>query len=181
MKTELPKKIERFEDLIGPLPMAQPSILIARRSLLTAQSSWLSPRRLGQSGMTYVGLLLAITLIGIATTALTPMWSTMVRRDKEAELLFRLGEYRRAIALYRQDHGRYPAKLEDLLEDKTQLQVRRYLRRIYRDPMTGQTDWKLDFIVDKTGAIAGITDLHSRSEAEGFMNIAGKGNRYRDW
>ena len=131
--------------------------------------------------MTYVGMLLAITLIGIATTALTPMWNTMVRRDKEAELLFGLGEYRRAIARYRQDRGRYPARLEDLLEDKTQRQVRRYLRRIYRDPMTGKADWKLDFIVDKAGAFAGIRDLHSQSEAEGFMNIAGKGNKYRDW
>ncbi len=44
-----------------------------------------------------------------------------------------------------------------------------------------KADWKLDFIVDKTGAIAGIKDLHSQSEAEGFMNIAGKGHRYRDW
>jgi len=143
-------------------------------SVIGLRTSWT------QRGMTYVGLLLAVTLIGIATTALTPMWSTMVRRDKEAELLFRLGEYRRAIARYRQDHGRYPARLEDLLEDKTQRQVRRYLRRIYRDPMTGKADWKLDFIVDKTGAVAGIRDLHSQSEAEGFMNILGKGNRYRD-
>ena len=47
--------------------------------------------------------------------------------------------------------------------------------------MTGKADWKLDYIVDKTGAIAGIKDLHSQSEAEGFMNIAGKGHRYRDW
>jgi len=109
------------------------------------------------------------------------MWNTMVRRDKEAELLFRLGEYRRAIARYRQDHGRYPARLEDLLEDKTQLQVRRYLRRIYRDPMTSKADWKLDYIVDKTGAFAGIKDLQSRSEAEGFMNITGKGKRYSEW
>ena len=131
--------------------------------------------------MTYVGALLAIVLIGIATTALTPMWSTMVRRDKEAELLFRLGEYRRAIARYRQDHGRYPARLEDLLEDKTQRQVRRYLRQIYRDPMTGKADWKLDFIVDKAGSFAGIRDLHSQSEAEGFMNITGKGKRYSEW
>jgi type II secretory pathway pseudopilin PulG len=135
----------------------------------------------GQAGMTYIGALLAVTLIGIATTALTPMWSTMVRRDKEAELLFRLGEYRRAIARYRQDHGRYPARLEDLLEDKRQLQVRHYLRRIYPDPMTGQADWKLDMVVEKAGTFAGIRDLHSRSEAEGFMNVLGKGNRYSDW
>ncbi len=144
-------------------------------------SSVIGRRSSNQAGMTYVGLLLAITLIGIATTALTPMWSTMVRRDKEAELLFRLGEYRRAIARYRQDRGRYPVRLEDLLEDKTQLQVRRYLRRIYPDPMTSKADWKLDYIVDKAGTFAGIRDLHSRSEAEGFMNVLGKGNRYSDW
>ncbi len=55
-----------------------------------------------ETGVTYISLLLAIVLIGIATAALTPMWSTMVQREKEAELLFRLGEFRRAIARYRQ-------------------------------------------------------------------------------
>ena len=134
-----------------------------------------------EAGITYISLLLAIVLIGIATAALTPMWSTMVQREKEAELLFRLGEFRRAIAQYRQDHGRYPARLEDLLEDKTQLQVRRYLRRIYPDPMTGAADWKLVLIVDKTGVVAGIRDLHSQSDAEGFRIIPSKGNRYREW
>ena len=144
-------------------------------------SSVVGRRSSNQEGVTYVGLLLAVTLIGIATTALTPMWSTMVRRDKEAELLFRLGEYRRAIARYRQDRGRYPARLEDLLEDKTQRQVRHYLRRLYPDPMTGKAAWKLEYIADKAGTFAGIKDLHSQSDAEGFMNILGKGNKYRDW
>jgi type II secretory pathway pseudopilin PulG len=125
--------------------------------------------------------LLAIVLIGIATAGLAPMWHTTVQRDREAELLFRLGEFRRAIARYRQDHGRYPARLEDLLEDKTQLQVRRYLRRIYSDPMTGKANWRLDIIVDKTGTVSGIRDLYSRSDAEGFKNIFGKGHRYSEW
>jgi len=136
---------------------------------------------LNQKGVTYTGLMLAIVLIGIATAALTPMWSTMAQREKEEELLFRLREFRQAIAGYRQDHGRYPARLEDLLEDKTQLQARRYLRRIYPDPMTGKADWKLELLVDKTGTVSGIQDLHSRSEAEGFRNILQKGRRYSDW
>ncbi len=148
---------------------------------IITQSSWLSPRRLGQDGITYIGLLLVIVLIGIATAALTPMWHTIVQRDKEAELLFRLGEFRRGIARYRQDHGRFPKKLEDLLEDKTQLQIRRYLRRIYPDPMTGAADWKLETIEDKTGIVAGIRDLHSQSTAEGFRVIPDKGKRYSDW
>ncbi len=134
-----------------------------------------------ESGITYIGLLLVIVLIGIATAALTPMWHTIVQRDKEAELLFRLGEFRRGIARYRQDHGRFPKKLEDLLEDKTQIQIRRYLRRIYPDPMTGAADWKLETIVDKTGIVAGIRDLHSQSDAEGFRVIPDKGKRYSDW
>jgi type II secretory pathway pseudopilin PulG len=148
---------------------------------IITQSSSLSPRRLGQSGITYIGLLLAIVLIGIATAGLTPMWHTMVQRDREAELLFRLGEFRRAIARYRQDHGRYPARLKDLLEDKTQLQVRRYLRRIYTDPMSRAADWTLEIIVDKTGTVAGIRDVHSQSNAEGFRIVPDKGNRYSEW
>jgi type II secretory pathway pseudopilin PulG len=148
---------------------------------IITQSSSLSFRRLGQSGITYIGLLLAIVLIGIATAGLTPMWHTMVQRDREAELLFRLGEFRRAIARYRQDHGRYPARLKDLLEDKTQLQVRRYLRRIYTDPMSRAADWTLEIIVDKTGTVAGIRDVHSQSNAEGFRIVPDKGNRYSEW
>lgn len=138
-------------------------------------------RFFGQEGITYVGLLFAIVLIGIAVLALTPTWSTVIRREKEEELLFRLGEFRRAIAAFRQDRGRYPDKLEDLLEDSSQLQVRRYLRKIYPDPMTGKADWRLEYIVDKTGAIAGIKDLHSKSTQEGFRKLPGKGTRYSDW
>ena len=175
-------KIDRFEDLKCSTPMAKDSVPSPHSSVLTtAQSSVLSPRALSQRGMTYIGLLLVIVLIGIATAALSPMWSTMVRREKEEELLFRLGEYRRAIARYRQDHGRYPARLDDLLEDRTQLQVRRYLRRLYPDPMTGKADWKLETLVDKTGTVTGIRDLHSQSDAEGFKNIFGKGYQYSEW
>ncbi len=71
--------------------------------------------------------------------------------------------------------------MDDLLQDKTQLQVRRNLRQIYPDPMTGKADRKLDLIMDKTGMVSGIRDLLGRSEPESFMDIPGKGNRYCDW
>jgi len=135
----------------------------------------------GEAGILYLALLFSVVLIGIATAVAAPLWRTMVQREKEEELLFRLTEFRRAIAAYRAAHNRFPEKLEDLLEDKTQLATRRYLRRIYPDPMTGKADWELEHQVDKTGTVSGIKDLHSRSPGIGLKRVKGKGERYQDW
>jgi type II secretory pathway pseudopilin PulG len=115
------------------------------------------------------------------TAVAAPLWRTVVQREKEEELLFRLREFRQAMAAYQAAHNRLPQKLEDLLEDKTQLATRRYLRRIYPDPMTGKADWALEFQVDRTGAVSGIKDLHSRSPGIGMKRVSGKGERYQDW
>ena len=135
----------------------------------------------GEAGILYLALLFSVVLIGIATAVAAPLWRTVVQREKEADLHFRLGEFRRGIAAYRASHNRLPQKLEDLLEDKTQLATRRYLRRVYPDPMTGKPDWDLELVVDKTGAVSGIKDLHSRSPGIGLKQVKGKGEQYRDW
>jgi type II secretory pathway pseudopilin PulG len=135
----------------------------------------------GEAGILYLALLFSIILIGIATAVAAPLWRTLVQREKEAELLFRLSEFERAITAYQVVHKRFPQKLEDLLEDKTQLQTRRYLRRIYPDPMTGKADWALEYQVDTAGVPSGIKDVHSRSTDVGFKRLRGKGERYRDW
>lgn len=121
-----------------------------------------------------------LVVMGIATAAIGPVWHTEVRRAKEEELLFRLGEYRRAIAQYRATRGRPPRELKDLLEDRSQLQTRRYLRRLYKDPITGKDDWKLDLIADRTGAILGIADIHTSSDKEGLRKVKGK-SKYKEW
>jgi hypothetical protein len=72
-------------------------------------------------------------------------------------------EIQRALKQYRDSSPgaqRYPMKLEELLEDRRQLTTRRYLRRLYRDPMTGNTDWGL--VTQPDGSIVGV---HSRSTA----------------
>ncbi len=125
-------------------------------------------------------LLFSLVLIGLTTAAAMPLWSTMVQREKEEELLFRLGEFRTAIARYRADHNRHPQKLEDLLVDTTQIQRKRYLRQIYPDPMTGKADWKLEFVEDKTGAVSGIRDIRSRSTARPIRTVGGKAT-YSEW
>jgi type II secretory pathway pseudopilin PulG len=140
-----------------------------------------------QRGFTYVGLLLAVALAGVALGAAGTLWSTAALRDKEAELLFVGDQFRRAIGSYYEGTPgakRYPLKLEDLLEDKRVGVTRRHLRRLYADPMTGQRDWELVRLPD--GQIVGV---HSRAQGrpmkvanfpprdESFANAAS----YRDW
>lgn len=132
-------------------------------------------------GAIYPLLLLSILIIGVATAGVAELWSTQVQREKEEELLFRLGEFRRAVARYRADHNRLPKELTDLLQVRTGQGTRRYLRRIYPDPMTGKPDWKLDLLVDRTGSVSGIRDVHSQSEGKPLKVLAGKQNTYRDW
>jgi len=115
-----------------------------------------------EAGFTYLALLLAIALIGIGLAATGEVASTAAQREKERELLFAGGEFRRAIRAYTLASPgvqRYPQRLEDLLEDKRFPFTRRYLRRIYRDPMTGKRDW---VPVEAPGG--GIMGVHSRSK-----------------
>ncbi len=80
--------------------------------------------------------------------------------------------------------GPFPAKLEDLLSDPRFQQVRRYLRRLYPDPITGKADW-----VPIIGAGGGIVGVRSASEdhpikQENFRpsDIAfTRKTRYADW
>jgi len=135
-------------------------------------------------GIVYPMLLGAILIIGVATTGVAQLWTTQIKREKEQELLFRLGEIRRAIVRYRADHNKLPKELKDLLDDRTQLQTRRYLRRLYTDPMTGKADWSLKLVVDRAGVVSGIEDVHSTSAAKPLKSLPGKnaeGSTYKDW
>jgi type II secretory pathway pseudopilin PulG len=116
-------------------------------------------------GFTYIGLLVAIVLIGSALAAVAEVWSVQARREREVELQYRGHAIRRAIGLYVALNpggaARYPMDLEDLLQDDRWPQVRRYLRRLYEDPMTGKADWTLIRAPD-----GGIMGVASASEVE---------------
>jgi type II secretory pathway pseudopilin PulG len=60
------------------------------------------------------------------------------RRDQEQELIHRGVQYSRAIRAYYKKFGRYPTRLEDL-DNTNNL---RYLRKHYKDPITGK-DFRL--------------------------------------
>lgn len=113
---------------------------------------------LRQGGIAYIGLLLIVAIIGIMLGAATDVWSTTRQRQREAELLWVGSQYRDAILAYQgsspgQVKG-YPMRLEELLQDNRSLTVKRYLRRLYPDPMTGKLDWEL--LKAPEGGIVGV-------------------------
>lgn len=141
-----------------------------------------------QRGFTYLGLLFAVALSGVALAAMGVVWSTERQRQREQELLFIGQQFREAIAsYYERSPGmvkRYPAKLDDLLKDSRFLTVRRHLRQIYPDPMTGLREWGL--IAAPEGGIMGVHSLSTTASIKraGFpaelADLEGKGS-YAEW
>jgi type II secretory pathway pseudopilin PulG len=111
------------------------------------------PRSL-QAGFTYIGLLVAVVILGLMLTAASRVWSLTEQRERETQLLFIGDEFRAAIARYFAFGHRYPQSLQELLDDQRSPVPRRYLRRLYRDPMMGDTDWTL--VPAPGGGIMGV-------------------------
>jgi type II secretory pathway pseudopilin PulG len=125
-----------------------------------------------------------IVVMGVLLGAATEIWHTAMQREKERELLFVGNQFRVAIGLYHLNHARFPHNLEDMLKDSQYAYTKRYLRKIYRDPITGSNEWGL-----VRGADGGIVGVHSLSEMRP-VKIAGfgvAGNsfdgavKYSDW
>lgn len=115
----------------------------------------------GQGGFTYLGVLFLIVLMGLGLAGTGQLWSLASQRAKERELLWVGNQYAQALrSYYRSSPGvpLYPARLEELLKDPRFPQVRRHLRKLYPDPVTGSLDWGLIRSID--GRIAGV---YSRS------------------
>ncbi|MBV9189067.1 MAG: type II secretion system protein [Betaproteobacteria bacterium] len=115
-----------------------------------------------QGGFTYLGVLVIVALMGFGLAAFGELYSHAAQREKERELLFIGNQFRDAIAsYYNKSPGAkvYPKKLEDLLEDTRFPMPQHHLRRVYRDPMTGTSEWAL---VDAPGG--GFMGVHSLSE-----------------
>jgi len=91
-----------------------------------------------ERGYILLTLIFFVGILAIAATAVTPMITFRIRRDREEEMIHRGVQYSRAVRRYFKKFGRYPVRLEDL-ESTNNL---RFLRRRYKDPITGQ-DFKL--------------------------------------
>lgn len=132
-----------------------------------------------QGGFTYLMLIWWVAISGVMLAALADNWSHAMRRQREAELVFRGEQIRHAIQSYRKvvlpdGSSQWPTQLEDLLEDRRGPKPVRHLRRLWPDPITGQAQWGLI----KEGL--GIKGVFSDSPAKPLAPPEGVAE-YRQW
>lgn len=94
-------------------------------------------RARSQRGYAMAALLVGMAVMAVVLSVAMPAWSTLSRREKESELIFRGQQYARAVTLFqRRFPGQFPPNLNVLLDG-------RYLRKRYRDPMTADGEFQL--------------------------------------
>ncbi len=164
------------------------------------------PQRSASHGLTLIELLVVIAILSILAAAAMPLSQMSVKRVKEAELRGNLRIIRAALDEFRKDcdanvlaklegycqteRGNYPESLE-LLTEPLKLagavdKVKKYLRRIPRDPMTELEDpdnpnnWGLRSYSDEPDSTqwggGNVYDVYSKSEATGL-----DGSKYSTW
>jgi type II secretory pathway pseudopilin PulG len=87
-----------------------------------------------EHGYVLLTLLLMVALMAIVAATVVTSLKFEMQRDREEEMIHRGVQYTRAIKAYYKKFNRYPAKIEDL-ENTNQL---RFLRKRYKDPLTGK-------------------------------------------
>lgn len=116
-------------------------------------------------GFTLIELLVVLALISLLAAMVAPMVGKSVPRAKESALRENLFVLRKTLDDYYADKGRYPATLQQLVDE-------RYVRKIPVDPITS-SDWGL---VYSDAEPRGIVDLHSNAKA-----VASDGTIYESW
>lgn len=109
-------------------------------------------------GFTYLWVLFLVALMGIALEGVGSTWYEDARRRRDRELQWVGEQYVRAIGSYFESapggRKRYPASLDELVQDSRFVYVRRHIRRLYVNPMTDQMDWQL--VRGPGGGIRGV-------------------------
>jgi hypothetical protein len=96
-------------------------------------------RRDPESGFALLLVYVMAAAIAIALYMSVPRFAFEAQREQEQTLIDRGEQYQRAIQLYFRKFKRYPARIEDL-ENTNNV---RYLRKRYKDPLTGKEEWRL--------------------------------------
>lgn len=102
----------------------------------------------GEGGYTMVIFVMIIAIMSIMMGVAVQTVEFQMRREREAELIFRGQQYVEAIRLYRLRYGRYPMRLKEIWEANP-----RVIRKKWKDPITDSYDWGLIFLGQEGGQI----------------------------
>ena len=89
-----------------------------------------------EAGYTLAGVLVLIGIMSVMMAMALPVWERIKQRENEEELIFRGKEYMEAIARYHTKFHSFPPDVETLSKMK-------FIRKLYKDPMTENGEWKL--------------------------------------
>ncbi len=117
-------------------------------------------RRQNEGGYALLLVLALAAAVAVKLYIEMPRVAFEHQRDKEGLLVERGEEFIRAIKLYYRKNQKWPQNLEEL--EKTQ--ETRYLRKRYKDPMTGEDEWRL---VHVDGAGQFTDSLVQKKKGEG--------------
>jgi type II secretory pathway pseudopilin PulG len=127
-----------------------------------------------EQGFTYVGLIVTVTIIGLVGAATLKADALLRRAAAEEELLEIGAAFSAALASYAEATPRgqpqQPPTLDDLLRDPRVPGIRRHLRKIFVDPITGKAEWGIVWMnkgqgVDGAGG-SGVLAVYSLSNAK---------------
>ncbi|HEY0490547.1 MAG TPA: type II secretion system protein [Telluria sp.] len=140
-------------------------------------------------GFTYIGLIVLLAILGLVAAAGIKTGSLMQRAAAEEELLEIGAAFSEALRSYAAASPRgqpqQPPTLDALLRDPRFPQVRRHLRKVFVDPITGRAEWGLITVGDKAG-ISGVFSLSNAKPLKvgnfdaRFANFDNKA-RISDW
>src|SRR5262252_9178447 len=86
------------------------------------------------AGFSLAAVIFFITAASIFIAAVVPAYQMQAKRQMEEELIFRGEEYTRAIQKYQRRFAVYPSSVDQLVSTNSL----RFLRRAYKDPITGK-------------------------------------------
>lgn len=142
-----------------------------------------------QQGFTYLSLVILLAIMGLVGAAALKVESLLARAAAEQELLEIGAAFSAALDSYAaatpQGKPTQPPTLQDLLKDNRFPTIRRHLRKIFVDPISGKAEWGITYVGDKVGVIG----IYSLSQAqplklanfdERFQNFENK-THYADW
>jgi hypothetical protein len=140
-----------------------------------------------QRGVAYFWALMLVLFISLGIGKLLDNAATANQRSREADLLYIGNLYKDAIRQYWQSTPAgsrlYPERLDDLLRDPRYPVTRRYLRRLYPDPVTGQP---FATIPAPDGGLKGVHSLSKRAPLKVARFAAGEeafatARSYQQW